>query len=220
MVADFTIFDTFVPPNHQVHSRRFCVPTRYRDWFAVLHVDGDRCLGTLGKPLATDPAQAVLAIGLVSPDGLQVLLIVKIQTLIEYVRSMHMDSDTRVPWEEWGSGAAVMEVPGCICAYEGPFLFIQGVRMTWVYVTPGVDGLYHPHLCSFDLSRRGWNILPFRDEGNGTERRVLFEDGRQISLQGHEGMVESQFDSLGDGKFMYLVSRSRRWKSGETLMPG
>jgi len=217
-VPEFTVFDTLVPPGHQVRSRRFCVPTGYRDWYPVLHADGDRCLGTLGRPLTTDPAQAVLVIKLVSPDGPRVLLIVRIQTLIECVHST--SPDTCAPWEEWGRGAAVMEVPECASAYEGPFPLIQGVRVTWANSTPGVDGLYLPHLCSFDLSRRSWSTLPLRDEGNGTERRVAFEDGRRVSLQGNEGMIESRFDPLGDGKFMHLVSRSPRWKHGGMLMLG
>jgi len=217
-IPEFTIFDTLVPHNHQARSRRFCVPPRYHDWFPVLYVDGDRCLGTLDRPLTTDPTQAVLVIKLVSPDGPRVLLIVQIQALIECVHSM--SPDTCVPWEEWGRGAAVMDVPGWASAYEGPFPLVQGVHVTWVNATPGVDGLHRPHLCSFDLSRRGRSMLPLRDEGNGTERRVAFEDGRQILLQGNEGMVESQFDPLGDGKFMFFVSYSCRWRSGGTLMPG
>ena len=216
-VPEFTIFDTLVPRNHQVRSRRFCVPTRYCDWwYPFLHVDGDRCLGTLGRPLTTDPAQAVLAVRLVSLDGPQVFLIVRVQTLIECVRSMSLD--TCVPWEEWGRDAAVMEVPDLedTSPYEGPFPLIQGVRVSWVNATPDVD--YLPHLCSFDLSRRGWSALPLRGEGYGTERKVAFEDGRQISLQGDEGMPESQFYPLGDCKFVYLVSRSCRWKVGGMLM--
>ena len=217
-IPEFTIFDTLVPPNHKARLRRFCMPERYRDWFPVLCADGDRYLGTLDRPLTTDPAQAILVIKLVSPDGPRVLLIVRIQTLIKCVHSM--SPDTCSPWEEWGRGAAVMEVPTHASAYEGPFLLIQGVRVTWVNATPGVDGLFLPNLCSFDLGRRGWSILPLRDEGNGTERRLSFEDGQQISLQGNDGMVESRFDHLEEGKFMYLVSHSCCWKRYGTLMPG
>jgi len=113
-----------------------------------------------------------------------------------------------------------MEVPKCAGAYESPYLLIRGVHVTWIKVTLGIDGIRRPHLYTFDLSRRGWSTLPLRDEGDGTERRVLFEDGRQFLLQDNEGMVEYRFEPLGGGKFMHLVSRSRRWKCGGTLMLG
>jgi len=217
-VPEFTVFDTLVPRNHQARSRRFCVPARYRGWLPALYLDGDRCLGTLDRPLTTDPAQAILVIKLISPDGSRVLLVVRIQTLIDLcVHSMN--PDTCVPWEEWGRGAAVVEIPRCAGAYKGPFLFIQGVHVTWVNATLVADDLYLPILYSYDLSRRGWSILPFRDEGDGTERRVSFENRREISLQENDEMAEYRFHPLREGQFMYLVSRSRRWESGGMLIP-
>ena len=219
-VPEFTIFDTLGPSNHQVRSRRFCVPQRYHDWIPALHVDGDRCLGSLDRPLMTDPAQAVLVITLVSPDGPRVLLIVRVRTLIECVHSM--SPDTCLPWEEWGRGGAVMELLDCTSGYKGPYLSIQGVRVTCVNATLGVNGLPPPQLQmhTFDLSRRSWSTLQLWDEGNGTGRKVLFEDGRQFLLQGGRRIVESQFDSLRDGEFMYLVSRSHRCGNDGTLTSG
>jgi len=220
LVPEFTLFNTLVPRNHPVGSRRFRIPPIYQGWFPTMYVDGDRCLGTLDRdrPLATDQTQAVFAVKLFSPDGPRVFLIVRIQTLIEHVGSMSVDAC--VSWDEWGRGVAVMEVPEC--ARGGPFPLVQGVHVTLVMpcVTPGSDGSHlHPNLYTFDLSRRSWSTLLLRDEGDGTGRRVLFEDGRKLSLHGTQEMADCGFDSLGDGKFMHLVSRFCRWKSGGTLMP-
>jgi len=71
---------------------------------------------------------------------------------------------------------------------------------------PRVDrNHHHPHLLTFDLGRRGWSILPHWD-GDGTERRVAFENKREFRFQG--AAVGLAIDSLGDDKFVYLVSRS------------
>ena len=208
-VPEFTIFDTLVPRNSPVSSRRFRVPSRYRDWFPILHIDDDRNFGTLDqdRPLVTDPAQAVLVVKLLGPGGRRAPLVVRVQTLIQHVDST--STDVCAPWDEWGSGAAVIEVPERASAFGGPYLLVQGSRVTSVAMctTTGVGGdIIRPHFCTFDLSRRGWGILSLRDEGDGAERRVAFEDGRNFLLQGDQGTTDWGFYSLGDGKFMHLVS--------------
>ena len=220
-VPGFTLFDTFVSRNHPVGSRRFCMPLRYRDWFPVLHIDSDMCFGARDRngPLATDPAQAVLVIKLVRSSESQGplvvwMLVVRTQTLIERMHSV--SADAPIPWEEWGRGAVVIEVPEHASVGRGPYPLVQGVHVIWVttYTAPGDDGYPSPpRLCTFDFSRRGWSILPLLNEGGGTMRRASFEGGRQLLLQGDEGMAESGFKSLGDGKFMYLVSCFHRWKT-------
>ena len=75
----------------------------------------------------------------------------------------------------------------------------------------------HFHLYIFDLSRQGYSILPLWDGGGGTERKVSFEGGPRLLLQGDEEMVEWGFDPLCDGRFMYLVSRFRYWNTGIRL---
>ena len=221
---EFALFDTLAPYGHPVNSRRFRLPPRYDNWTPSVHVDGDRCLGTLDrdKPLTTDPTQAIVVVKLVGHSTQRVLLIVRIRTLIQHVHST--SADTCVSWDVWGSGAAVLEVP--MRGRSSPYLLVQGVRVTIVrmytkmYCTPGVDENHrHPHLCTFDLSQRGWSVLPLWGEDGGTERRVLFEGGRKLFLQGGEGMVECGFDPLGDGKFVYLVSSFRTWKCGGRLTP-
>lgn len=96
--------------------------------------------------------------------------------------------------------------------------------MTWVTMVagPDVDGypLSSHHLYTFDLSRRGLSILPLWDEGDGTKRRISLEDGRRFLIQGNRGMSNWRFHSLGDGRFVYLVSRSHCWKSDGTLTLG
>ena len=105
-VLDFALFDTFVPRGHQMNSRRFSLPPRYHDWTSSICVDNDRCLGTLDQDgsLTTDPTQAVLVMMLSHHLGPSVLLIVRIQTLIERARSK--GTDPCVPWDTWGSDAA------------------------------------------------------------------------------------------------------------------
>jgi len=222
-IPEFTIFDTLVPRNRPVCSRRFRLPPRYHGWLPVVYVDSDGCFETPDpdRPLTTDPTQAVLIMKLATPGRPRVLLIVRIQALIDHMHSM--STDTCVPWDEWGRGAVVMEVPERASVDRGPYVLVQGVHVTWatMFVTPGVDGyLPRPHLFTFDLSRRGWSTLALRDEGNGTERRGLFKDGQHFLLQGNREMNDWGFHSLGDGRFVYLVSSSRCWKSGRTLMPG
>ena len=206
-VPEFALFDTSVPRGHPVSSKRFRAPPSYRGWYPTLFVDSDRISGTLDqdRPLA-DPTQAVFVIKLISPQHtLRVLLIVRTQTLIEHMRSA--SADTCVPWDVWGRGTVVMKVP----PRDGPYPLVHGTRMIVVRksATPGIEG-YHHHLHTFDFSRRGWSVLPLCDDGDGVGRRAAFEDGRNLLLQGDQKMVEWRFQSLGDGRFIYLVSRPRR----------
>jgi len=219
-VPEFTLFDTLVPRDRPVNSRRFRVPLKYHNRIPSVHVDGSRCLGTLDRdrPLTTDPTQAVLVVELDGPGMSPVLLIVRIQTLIEYVRST--TTDACVSWEVWGRGATVMEVPIHGSAGDGPYPLVQGVHLILVkvYDTAVADGSHlHPLLYAFDCSRRGCSLLPPWDEGGGTERMVSFEDGQKFVLQGREWIFEWDLKPLVDGGFMYLVSRFRRWKNDCTL---
>jgi len=219
-VPEFTLFDTHVPPGHPVNSRRFRIPLRYRNWFPSVHVDSDRCLGTPDRevPLTTDPTQAVLVVKLTDLSRRCVLLIVRIQTLIEHECSM--DLDACVPWDVWRRGVAVMEVP--ISHRGGPTsLVVQGVHviLAKMYTLPGTNG-HHPRLRVFDFSQRGWGTLPPWDEIDRAERRVLFEDGRDLFLRGDDDSVMGEwgFNTLGDDNFMHQVGSFRRWRSDCKLM--
>ena len=215
-VLGFTLFDTFVPRGRPVNSWRFCIPLRSHGWFPSIYVDNGRCLGTPDQDgsLTTDPTQAVFVVKQVSRNGPPFLLIMRIQTLIDHARST--STDTCVPWDVWGKDTLVMGVPIRSIAHGGLHPLVQGVHVILV----GMDNTgscLHPILHTFDLSWRGRSVLPHRDGGVGTERRISFEDERRFSLQGEEGMIEWGFDSLGDGRFMYLVSCFRFWKSGGRL---
>jgi len=206
---EFTLFDTLVPRGHPVNSRRFCLPPRYHNWFPYIHVDRDRCLGTLGRDgsITTDPTQAVLVIKLVSYHEPRILLIVRIQTLIEHVRST--GTEACVSWDAWGRDAAVMEVPIRGSARGGPYPLVQGVHVILVEKSPSPspDGpRLHLCICPFDLSRRSYSALPLWDGDGGTEREVSFEGRQPLSLQRDDGIVERRIGSLGDGKFVYQVS--------------
>ena len=213
-VPEFALFHTGAPQNHPAASRQFRVPLKYRDWSLFVHVDSDRCLGALDRdrPLTTDPTQAVFVAELVGSRGPRVLLIVRMQTLIEHVRSA--SADACVPWDVWGSGAVVLGASSSDGAYGYPLPLVHGTRVIAVQRSTSISGpdVYHHNLRTFDFSQWGWSVLPLCDEGSGTERRVAFRDGRSLLLQGNEDMDEWKFHSLSDGRIMYLVSRFRHWK--------
>ena len=137
------------------------------------------------------------------PLGPFVLLIMRIQTLIEHARLI--STDAYVPWDVWGRDAVI--VGGVLMlggADSGLCPLVQGVYMIVAGTgdTPDANAS-HPHLilCTCDLSRRGRSVL----SSGTTELKVLFEDGGRLSLPGVEGLVEWGFDSPGNGKFMYMV---------------
>ena len=220
-VPEFTLFDTVAPRNHPAASRQFRVPSRYRDCTTFVHVDCDRCLGVPDRDryLTVDPTQAIFVAELVSSRGPRVLLIVRMQTLFEHVRSA--TTDACVPWDVWGSGAVVLETPPRDGANCRPHPLVHGAHMIAVQrsTIPGADGSHHSIYTS-NFSRRGWSVLPLCKEGSGVERRVAFKDGQSILLQENEEVDEWKFDSPSNGKIMYLVSRFRHCKSGGTLTPG
>lgn len=208
-VPEFTVFDTITPCGHPANSRQFRLP-RHPGWGSYVHVGGDRCLGTLDqdRPLIADPIQAVVVIELVSRNGERVFIIVRIQTLVEHVCSM--DTDGCVPWDKWGRYSTVMEIPKHDNGDSYPLVQGTHVVLVEMYATP--------RLRTFDFSRWGRGVLPLLDEGDGTGRRAVFEDGRNFLLQGSENVTEWGLDSLGDGKFVYLVSCFHPWGSGGRLM--
>ena len=209
-VLGFTLFDTLVPRDHPVDSMRFGLPPRYHNWLPIVCVDYDRCFGApdRGRPFTTDPTQAIIVVKLDGPDGSCVFLIVRTQTLIEHVRLV--GADAWIPWNVWGRNTVVMEIPQSEDADGSPYPTVQGVRVVLMKRSafPGVHG-YRLQLCAFGFGPRGWNTLPLRDEGDGPERRARFEDGQDLLFRGERELVEWGFDSLGDGRFLHLVSRFR-----------
>ena len=202
-VPEFTVFDTLITRGHPANSRRFHLPPRYTGWQPSVHVDHGRCLGTLDRDrlLITDPTQAILVLELSSVDGGRVYIIVRIQILIEHLCAVGMGDC--VSWDEWGRGATVMKIS--MDDHGDRYPLVQGAHLILVEMD------ITPRLRTFDFSRRSCSILPLC----GTERRALFEDGRNLSLQGGEDMTEWRLDSLGDGGFVYLVSCFHHWRSGK-----
>ena len=207
-VPEFTLCDTLVPYGSPGNLQRFRLPPRYHGWFPHIHVDSGRCLGTpdRDRPLTTDPALAVFVMSLISPNQSRNLFIVRIQPLFEHAHSL--GAGGYVPWDMWGRGVAVLDVPESVSA-GGPYPLVQGPRVNFVCTGPtlGVDGT-RPHLCTFDFSRRGWSVLPLLEERDGVERSVSFGDGRNFVLRGEDGMFEPWFHSMGSANFVCIVSNS------------
>ena len=197
-VPEFIAFDTSIPCGHPMNSKRFRAPPRYRGWPSTVCVDDvlDR-----DRPLTADPTQAVFVMKLTNLQSLCVLLIVRAQTLIEHIRSVN--TDTCVPWDEWGRDAVVMEASRYDRFNGGPYPLVHGAHMIVAKTSARleIDGCYH-NLLIFDFSRRGWSLLPPCDDGD----RVRWTDGGDLLIRGSEFMDEEGFRSLGDGRFMYLVS--------------
>ena len=153
---------------------------------------------------------------LVSPLGPFVLLIMRIQTLIEHARLT--STDAYVPWDVWGRDTVIVGgVPMLSGAHSGLCPLVQGVYVIVVGTddTPDANAS-HPHLIlrTFDLSRWGRSVLG----GGRAELKVLVEDGGQLSLPGVEGLIQRGFDSLGNRKFMYMVRYFRFWRICGGLM--
>jgi len=219
-VSEFALFDTSVPRGHPVIPRRFRAPPRYHDWFPAVFLDVNRCSGILDQdgPFATDPTQAVFVMKLVSRQGPRVLLVVRIQSLIDHLRSP--STEACVPWHEWGRGTVVMAIPPRDGSHSGSYPLVHGAHMVVVKrsTTPGIGGCHH-NLCIFDFSRRGLSLLPPCYDNDGVGRWAAYEDGQNFLFQGNGEMDEWGFNSLGNGRFMYLVSCPHRQKGRNADFP-
>ena len=175
---ELLVFNTFVPQDHPGSVRRFKFwpdcrgrnPCRSRY---------DRTLGMVYRdvPLMADPTQAVFVMEL-SPEPPRpgVFLVLRVQPLIEIACSSR--TDVQIPWDEWGRGSVVMEVPE---AQVNPICLIT---IHGAHVLVMCYGALARSLHVFDFSRRGCAALPPSDEnGFGTERRVAFKDGRSCMLE-------------------------------------
>ena len=198
-VPELTLFNTLVPSTHPENSQRFRVPQRYHRWWTSVFVESDKCFGTLDRDrlFVTDPTHAILVVQQVSNHGERVLIIVRIQTFIEHLCSVNTDACTS--WDEWKGGVVIMKVTRPGGSDRVPHPLVQGARVILVKRRAGPGNNNNFYLCTFDFSRRGCSILPLLDEVDGTERRALFEDGRDFSLQENERMSEWGFNSLGNG---------------------
>ena len=203
-IAELVVFDTLIPQDHPGYMRRLVYPLEFCDTHATLRVDRDRALGTPNKDevLLPDPTQVVTVIEFWRDEEPHVLLVMRTQVLVEQVHSVQPDS--RVPWDEWGRDAVTIEVQ----SNDGHrvFTFIHGaqVMIAQPFLPHGL-GCYH--IRTFDFGKRGRSSLPLRDGADGTERRVLFEDGANLDFEPDDGIdIHQELQSLSDGSLMYLVS--------------
>jgi hypothetical protein len=199
---ELILFNTLLPQDHPGNSRRLSLPPRYRNWSPSLGYDSNRPLGTLNwdGPLIIDPSQAVLVVEFSDGNLRNVLIILRMQVLIDH--SCSTSADAHIPWNEWGRSAVVMEMP----TGDDSDVGIHGFHV----IAMGVDnssggGEQHQLLLRiFDFSRRGCSTL--RDEGGGVERTVSYEGEREILLEEGENEAVDWVVNSGDGNFFHLVS--------------
>ena len=200
------VFNTLLPQDHPRHLRRFRLPPKHNQRSVHVHLDRDRSLGTVDRdgPLLVDPTQAILIMDL-SPTNLEphAFLILRMQDLIEHACSMR--TGVQIPWDEWGKGAVVIEIP-----IDSTYLstIIHGARVLAIRNTHrGPEEHHRIHI--FDFSRRASTALPLLDGGDGgTERRAAFKDGRSCLFEGGVGVSMWGIQSLGDSVMFYKVSDS------------
>ena len=85
--------------------------------------------------------------------------------LIERVRSIR--TDPCIPWEEWGEGATVLEIPLYIDNFS---TFVHGTHVATVV---GVNsGIPDHSLYTFDFSKRGRHALQLWSGDGRTEGRA------------------------------------------------
>ena len=199
----FTVFNTFVPQDHPGNMRQFGLPPKYPGREVRAYLDRYESLGTVNRDghLVADPTQAILVLSLyLGPQDPEVVLILRIQSLIEHACSMR--TDTEIPWDEWGRSTVVMETP---TGYTDPTPIVHGPHMLLVRGTRHGREVHHIH--TFDFSRRGSAALPLSDGGNGgIERRAIFGDGRSCVFEIGDGMRMQGLKSFGDGIVVDIVS--------------
>lgn len=200
------VFNTLLPQDHPRHLRRFRLPPKHNQRSVHVHLDRDRSLGTVDRdgPLLVDPSQAILIMDL-SPTNREphAFLILRMQDLIEH--SCSMRTEVQIPWDEWGKGAVVVEIP-----IDSTYLstIVHGARLLAIRNTHhGPEEHHRIHI--FDFSRRASTALPLSDGSDGgMERRVMFKGGRSCLFEGGGGMSMWGLQSLGDSVMFYKVSIS------------
>jgi len=201
--CELIVFDTLIPQGHPRSSRRFGLPPRYQNAHARIHADEERYLGTLDRdvPFITDPTQAIIAVEL-SGSGYHVLLIVRIQVLIEHACSR--PTNTYVPWDEWGRGVAIMEIS---LTKHCPSIYVHGTHVVALKTVRSRDNQMESYfICSVDFGRRGCGALSLRD---GEVCGIQFEDGKGLTVgaagEGHM-YLWGDVQSLGNGRFLKQAS--------------
>ena len=199
------LVNTLVPQDHPQNLRRLKFPQKYRDLGIYMHRDRDRSSGAVDRdgPLIIDPTQAILAFGLsLHPPKLSVLLVVRIQPLIELACSMR--TEIEIPWNEWRRGSVAVEIPQ-IPTRNTYSPTIHGSRLLVMHDIEGTGD--RRGLRVFDFSRKGSAALPLSDENDGgAERKALFTDGPSCAFEGVDWGEQKYLQSLGDSIALHTVS--------------
>ena len=199
---ELAIFNTLVPQGHPGNLRRFKLPPVTVGRTVHVHLDRDRSLGTVNRDghLIVDPSQAILILKISQTvQERQIFFVLRTQSLIE--RACSMRADTQIPWDEWGRGAVVMEIP----TGSGALTIVHGTHVLVIDEIHGPGANYR--VCRFDFGRWGSATLPFLDENDGgAGRRAVFEDGRSCEFEGGDGMSLYDLQPLGDTIPLSVVS--------------
>ena len=202
-VAGLIVFNTLIPQGYPGYLQQLEFPTDLH--IRLDHIYGDHHqhleIQNKDKILIADPAQAVLAMEFRRPQAPPVMLVMRMQALIERMCSVR--TDPHVPWSEWGRDAVMIEVQ--IDTGYMPSTFVHGAQVMVVQSLDLDDYQYHK-VRTFDFSKR--STLPLRGEAGVIGRRALFEDGLSSSFQSGGGLYLNVVDlfSLSDGSLFYLVS--------------
>ena len=200
------VFDTLLPQDHPRHLRRFGLPPKHNQENVHVHLDLNRSLGTVERdgPLLVDPTQVIFIIELSqTAREPHVFLILRMQDLIQHTCSMR--TEAQIPWDEWGRGTVVIEIPTEITYLS---IVIHGARLLAICDTHREsEGDHRIHI--FDFCWRASIPLTVSDgNDDGTERRALFKTGRSCLFEGGGGVSMWGLQPLGDSVVFYEVSIS------------
>jgi len=157
------------------------------------------------EPLIADPDQAVIVMELMGGWEPPVFLMVSMQALIGQMCSTRPGS--RVPWDEWGGDAAILEVP---TFSRVPRVYVCGAQMVaaWERGAYSVGWSRQYSIQTFNFSWRG----------HGAEESALFKDeGRFIFEPGHGMNSLDELRLLSDGSLFHLVSCLSRPAGSEAI---
>jgi len=171
------------------------LPWKYLEPTIRINLDHDRSLGMVNRdrPFVVDPTQDIFIVDFLICDR-WVFLILRKQLVIGYASSE--PADVRIPWNEWGKDAVVMDMP---VGHTIPYAIVHGNHMLGI----GCERGHQIHI--FDFSRKGIAGLPFWDEsGDRTWRWAEFEDGFMFGRD--EELDPWKPCSLGDSAALSSVS--------------
>ena len=213
--TELAVFDTLVPRDRPGYLKRLEFPPEFRDKPVKIRVDGHFGTPNKDEVFLADPAQAVVVIefggGRKPPD----LLVVPMRVLIEQTHSEHAGS--RVPWDEWGRDAVVIEPNDdnyrLSTIVHGAQVMIVCASLPYAFGQPQRGGF---RVYTFDFSQRGRSSLPLHSGIDGIRRVLLLEGGTDVRFESDDDMNRwDRLRSLRDGSLFHMVSRPSRSAGSE-----